>query len=93
MEGQRKMLFVSEEVRNTSSNFVALIATLDTLMHCLPSPICSVSNLWLSLELKEESQVPSHVLPAPAIVSRLDVSDAVSSSHHQNTSGMLLELP
>lgn len=93
MEGQGKTLFVSEDVRNAPSNFVAVIATLDTLVRCLPSPICSVNILWLGLELKEESQVPPHVLPAPAVVSRLGVSDAVSSSHHQNTWEMLLELP
>lgn len=87
------MLFVTEEVRNTSSNFVALIATLDTLLCFLPSPICSRNISWLALELKEESQVPSHALPASAVISSPGVSNPASSSHHQNVLEMLLELP
>ena len=87
------MLFVTEEVQNMSSNFVALIATLDTLLCFLPSPICPRNISWLALELKEDSQVPSHALPASAAASSLGVSYAASSSHHQDALEMLLELP
>ena len=90
MEGERKMLFVSEEVRNTSSNFVALIAPLDTQLCFLPSPTCSRNISWLALELKEESRVPSHALPASAAVSSLGISNAASSSRNQDALGTLL---